>query len=159
MMSPAWKSSATLRVSPWIVALLAAFYVMPLAAQHATPSKPFLERTGFLLSSAGFRARFANDDASRKLLSTLPPHKFIVHNTGGVPRYVYADPGVCNCIFTGTRDNYVSYRAMLSNPVAGVDDVAPDYKTQASALLANDPMGAESLDDPAAIDIHIRDFM
>lgn len=159
MQSSARTSFVTLRVSPWIVAVLAALYVMPLAAQHAVPSKPFLERTGFLLSSAGFRARFANDETTRKLLGTLPPHKFVVHNSGGVPRYIYADPGVCNCIFTGTRDNFVSYRAMLSNPVAGVDDVAPDYKSQASALLANDPVAAESLDDPAAIDRHIRDFM
>ena len=129
--------------------LISALSVGPLAAQHATPSKPFLERTGFLMESAGFRARFANDDATRKVLRTLPPHKFVVHGAGAEARYIYADPGVCNCIFTGSRDNYLSYRDMLANPRPGVDDVAPDYKTQASALLGADPERGQLFDDPA----------
>jgi hypothetical protein len=147
-----------MRPSAWITVLASVLTAMPAAAQLATPSKPFLERTGFLLESAGFRARFANDDASRKALRALPPHKFVVHNEGGDARYIYADPGHCNCIFSGTRANWQAYRDMLSNPLAPVDDVAPDYKTQASALLANDPVRLESLDEPAILDGMLMDF-
>jgi hypothetical protein len=127
----------------------------PLAAQHAMPSKPFLERTGFLMESAGFRARLANDDQSRKALIALPPHKFVVHGIGADARYIYADPGHCNCIFTGTRDNYPSYRDMLANPRPGVDYVAPDFKTQASALLGADPERGQVFDDPS-MDLYFR---
>ena len=148
----------TLRVSFWIALLLAALYALPLAAQHTTPSRPFLERTGFLLESAGFRARFANDEAARKALRALPAHRFVVRGAGDAARYVYADPGVCNCIFSGSRDAFLSYQDMLRNPRPGVDDVAPDYKTQASALLADDPTRFETLEDPASAEIYFTEF-
>lgn len=148
----------TMRASPGITFLLAALSTFPVAAQHSAPSKPFLERTGFLLESAGFRARFANDEATRRALHALPPHKFVVHGAGDAARYIYADPGACNCIFSGSRDAFLSYQDMLRNPRPGVDDVAPDYKTQASALLANDPVRAEQLDDPAMLDAYFTRF-
>lgn len=148
----------TTRARLWIALLLAASCTLPTAAQHATPSRPFLERTGFLLESAGFRARFANDEGTRRALRALPPHKFVVHGTGDAARYVYADPGACNCIFSGSRDAFLSYQDMLRNPRPGVDDVAPDYKTQVSALLANDPVRAEQLDDPAMLDGYFKHF-
>lgn len=149
----------TLRASLWVMLLPMAFYALPLAAQHATPSRPFLERAGFLLESAGFRARFANDEATRRALQALPPHRFVVRGAGDAARYVYADPGACNCIFTGTRDAYLSYQDMLRNPRPGVDDVAPDYKTQASALLANDPVRFEALDQvPSEVDAYFDQF-
>ena len=147
-----------LYASLWTAAVFAALGALPLAAQHSPPSRAFLERTGFLLESAGFRARLANDDTTRRMLQALPAHKFVVHNESGDARYIYADPGVCNCIFTGTRSNYLSYRDMLSNPLAPVDDVAPDYKSQASALLANDPVHAEELNDPAMLDVFSTQF-
>jgi hypothetical protein len=147
-----------LRASLWAALLLAAFYTVPLAAQHAAPSRPFLERTGFFLESAGFRARFANDAATRKALNALPPHRFVVRGTGDTASYVYADPGVCNCIFTGSRQSFLSYQDMLRNPRPGVDDVAPDYKTQASALLANDPTRFEQLEEPAAVEAYFDAF-
>jgi hypothetical protein len=148
----------TLRASLWVILLLAALYTVPLAAQHSAPSRPFLESTGFLLESAGFRARFANDEATRKVLRALPPHRFVVRGSGDAVRYVYADPGVCNCIFAGSRDAYLSYQDMLRNPRPGVDDVAPDYKTQASALLADNPVRFEALEDPATVDLYFREF-
>jgi hypothetical protein len=148
----------TLRASLWVVLLLAALYTLPLAAQHSAPSRPFLERAGFLLESAGFRAHFANDEATRKALRALPPHRFVVRGSGDAARYVYADPGVCNCIFSGSREAFLSYRDMLTHPRPGVDDVAPDYKTQASALLADDPLRFEALEDPATVDVYFTEF-
>jgi hypothetical protein len=43
---------------------VAVLLAWPLAAQHAAPSKPFLEKTGFYLRSAGFRIQLANDAAA-----------------------------------------------------------------------------------------------
>ena len=142
-----------------LVALLALFPVRLLVAQQ-TPSKPFLEKTAFYLRSAGFNIRFANGDPkTERALRAMPPHRFVLHTLGAAPRYVYADPGVCNCIFSGTRDNYESYLSILRKPIPGVADVSPDYKTEASALLMEQPIdfGVVNPDDTLAD--YFRDYL
>src|SRR6476620_8458826 len=105
------------------------------------PSKPFLEKNSFYLSSAGFKVHFANDAAGKKAMHALPPHRFVVHDLGnGSVRYLYADPQHCMCVFIGTKDAYQSYRSILSQPLPRVDDVSADYKTQAGASLMGDPV-------------------
>jgi len=105
------------------------------------PSKPFLDKNSFYLSSAGFKVHLANDAEGKKALHALPPHRFVVHNLGGGDiRYLYAEPQHCVCVFIGTKGAYTSYRAMLSQQLEQADDVAPDYKTQAGALLTGDPV-------------------
>jgi hypothetical protein len=42
-------------------------------------------------------------------------------------------------IFIGTQANYQDYHDILARPLDQPDNVAPDYKTQASALLYGDP--------------------
>ena len=70
----------------------------------------------------------------------------MVHYTAGNPRTLTAEPQHCVCVFIGTRDAYQNYRAILAQPLAQADDVAPDYKTQASALLTgNDPIGIDTI--------------
>jgi hypothetical protein len=124
-------------VLPAIVLLLSA----SLLAALETPSKPFLDKNSFYLSSAGFRVHLANDADGKKALRALPPHRFVVHNLGnGDARYLYAEPLHCVCVFIGTKDAYLSYRAILSQPLPQADDVAPDYKTQTNALLVGDPV-------------------
>jgi len=77
-----------------------------------------LDKNSFYLSSAGFRAQFANDANGKKALLALPPHRFVIHNLGnGDVRYLYAEPQHCVCVFIGTKDAYVSYRAILSQPL------------------------------------------
>jgi hypothetical protein len=105
------------------------------------PSKPFLDKNSFYLSSAGFKAHFANDAAGKKAMHALPPHRIVVHDLGGGNvRYLYAEPQHCVCIFIGTKDAYQSYRSILSQPLPQVDDVVANYKTQAGALLMGDPV-------------------
>jgi hypothetical protein len=105
------------------------------------PSKPFLDKNSFYLSSAGFKVHFANDAEGKKAMHALPPHRFVTHDLGGGDiRYIYAEPQHCVCVFIGTKGAYTSYRAILSQPLAQPDEVAPDYKTQAGALLASDPV-------------------
>ena len=119
-----------------------------LLAALEPPSKPFLDKNSFYLTSAGFKTQFANDAAGKKALHALPPHRFVVHDNAGNPRYLYAEPQHCVCVFIGTKDAYENYRAILAQPLPQPDDVAPDYKTQASALLTgNDPIGIDTIGD------------
>jgi hypothetical protein len=119
-----------------------------LLAATEIPSKPFLEKNSFYLRSAGFRVQLANDSAAKKAMHALPAHRFVIHNLGGGDvRYLYAEPVHCVCVFIGTQANYTDYRSILSQPLRQPDDVSPDYKTQASALLVDDPVGIDTIGD------------
>jgi hypothetical protein len=111
------------------------------------PSKPFLDQNSFYLSSAGFKPQFASDAAGKKALHALPPHRFVIHDIGGDVRYLYAEPQHCVCVFIGTRDAWRNYRAILSQPLPQADNVPPDYKTQASALLTGEAIGIDTIGD------------
>jgi len=137
-----------------ITLLLCASLLMALEA----PSKPFLDKNSFYLSSAGFRVQVANDEAGRKAMHALPPHKFVIHRDGGTVRYLYAEPNHCVCIFIGTEAAYQNYRDILAKPVDQPDNVAPDYKTQASALLYGDPYDWTSLNQPTSIADYLRTY-
>ncbi len=134
--------------------LLGASLLMALEA----PSKPFLDKNSFYLSSAGFRVQVANDEAGRQALRALPPHRFVVHRTGNHVRYLYAEPNHCVCIFIGTQANYQDYRDILAKPVDQPDNAAPDYKTQASALLYGDPYDWNNLNQPDSIADYLRTY-
>ena len=122
------------------------------------PSKPFLEKNSFYLSSAGFRIQFANDPAGQKALRALPAHRFITNGVGDTLRYLYAEPQHCVCIFVGTKQNFQDYREILSQPPLQADDVSPDYKTQAEALLYGDPYDFDSLNDADSLAEYFRDY-
>ena len=105
------------------------------------PSKPFLDKNSFYLSSAGFKVHFANDAAGKKAMHALPPHRFVVHNLrGGDVRYLYAEPKHCVCVFIGTKDAYQNYLGILRQPIQQPDDVSADYNSQVSAVLDGDPV-------------------
>ncbi|HWN78632.1 MAG TPA: hypothetical protein VNN81_12310, partial [Bradyrhizobium sp.] len=82
-------------VFPAIVLLLCTSLLVALE----TPSKPFLEKNSFYLSSAGFRVQLANDPAGQKAMRALPAHRFVIHKLGDEVRYLYAEPQHCVCIF------------------------------------------------------------
>lgn len=139
--------------------LLSSFLMTtPLPALDSTPSQPFLEKNGFYLSSAGFRVKFATDAAGEKALKALPPHRFVIHTVNGNAHYLFADPKVCVCIFVGNKDNYLSYRSILSQPLgAPVGNVAPDYKTNAEMML-NDPLGTGDIYQPDSLAEYLQDY-
>src|SRR5262249_29279949 len=123
------------------------------------PSKLFLDKNSFYLSSAGFRVQVANDAAAKKAMNALPPHRFVVHRYGNNQvRYLYAEPNHCVCIFIGTQEAYQNYRDILAKPIDQPDNVAPDYKTQASALLYGDPYDFNSVDEPNTLAEYLRDY-
>jgi hypothetical protein len=144
----------TLGILPVIVLLLGASLLVALEV----PSKPFLEKNSFLLSSAGFRVKLANDPAGLKAMRALPAHRFVIHKNGGNVRYLYAEPNLCVCIFIGTAANYQDYRDILGQGLPQADDVAPDYKTQASALLYGDIYDWDNLNQPDSDAEFLRDY-
>ena len=143
-----------LRLFPALVPLL---YASVLAASE-TPSKPFLEKNSFYLSSAGFRVQVANDPAGQKALRALPANRFVINGVGDALRYFYAEPQHCVCIFVGTAANYQDYRDILGRGLPQADDVSPDYKSQAGALLYGDPYDWNSLNQPDSIAEYLRAY-
>jgi hypothetical protein len=138
---------------------LALFLCTSLLVALEVPSKPFLDKNSFYLSSAGFRVQVANDAAARKAMNALPPHRFVVHRYGNNEvRYLYAEPNHCVCIFIGTQEAYQNYRDILAKPIDQPDNVAPDYKTQASALLYGDPYDINSIDAPNTLAQELQDY-
>jgi hypothetical protein len=137
------RPTRTIGTLPAIALLLCASLLVALEV----PSKPFLDKNSFYLSSAGFRVQLANDAAAKKAMHALPPHRFVVHRYGNDVRYLYAEPNHCSCIFIGTQSAYDAYRNILSQPPDNPDYVAPDYKTQAGALLAATPVGIDTIGD------------
>ncbi len=137
-----------------IVLLLGASLLVALEV----PSKPFLQKNSFLLSSAGFRVKLANDPAGLRAMRALPAHRFVIHKNGGDVRYLYAEPNLCVCIFIGTAANYQDYRDILGRGLPQADDVAPDYKTQASALLYGDIYDWDNLNQPDSDAEFLRDY-
>ena len=133
-----------LRLLPAVVLLVSA----AVAAAVEEPSKPFLEKNSFYLSSAGFRIQVANDPAGLKALRALPPHRFVINGSGDTMRYLYAEPERCVCIFVGTQQAYDRYRSLLSQPLKPTDNVPADYKSQAAILLSNQPLRQSTRGDP-----------
>src|ERR1700722_7745212 len=99
------RGMRALGLLPAVVLLLCASLLVALEA----PSKPFLEKNSFYLSSAGCRGRLANDPAGQKALHALPAHRFVIHRFGNDVRYLYAEPNLCVCVFVGTQANYQDY--------------------------------------------------
>src|SRR6202795_910532 len=153
--SPAYaRGRKVLGAIPAIALLLCASLLAALEA----PSKPFLDKNSFYLSSAGFRVQVANAAAEKAALHPLPPHRFVIHKNGGDARYLFAEPVHCVCIFIGTEANYRDYRDILGRGLPQADDVSPDYKTQASALLYGDPYDWDNLNQPDSIADYLRTY-
>ena len=142
---------------PDALAGLSLLLVPPLAAQKAVPSRPVLDKNAFFLTSSGFKVQIANDPATRKLMTSLPSHQFVVHDVAGAQRYLYADPNVCVCIYVGDGDAYRAYRGMMTSHLQ-VDNVAPDYGSEVNMLL-RDPVASRTLENPAPLgDFFHRNF-
>lgn len=141
------------RLHAAIVFATFALCALPFAALAANLDKPFLDTNDFYLRSAGFKIKFANDAAGQKAMRAIPPHRMVTHKTTTGVRYLFADPQICVCIFIGTADNLESYRSIVANPLPQVDNVWPNYRTQASALLSD----MSNIEDDSLADF-LRDY-
>ena len=75
--SAVWSSlsSARVRKALGMVPAIALLMCASLLAALEAPSKPFLDKNSFYLSSAGFRVQVANDAAGKQAMHALPPHR------------------------------------------------------------------------------------
>ena len=112
----------------WVFATGMAF----LAAACADPEAP---NNGDLLAAAGFVQRKADTPERIAALKSLPPHQFVMRNSNGSVKYMYADPIACNCIYVGGQLAYNQYRQKMAGQVS--DD-------QIRAILSNTPLPGES---------------
>lgn len=134
---------------------LSLLLVPPLAAQKAVPSRPVLDKNAFTLTSAGFRVHLANDASTKKLMTSLPSHQFVMHDFGGAPRYLYADPNVCVCVYVGDATAYQSYRNLMTTHLKA-DNVSPDYSSEVNMLL-REPMNSNTLETPVSLGDFFRE--
>ena len=74
--------------------------------------------TGGLLAQAGFVRREADTPERVAALRALPPHHFVMRNSQGSGKYLYADPTSCGCIDVGGQRAYDQYRQMMTSRVA-----------------------------------------
>jgi hypothetical protein len=81
-----------------------------------------------------------------------------MHKVGDDLRYIYAEPQHCVCIFIGTKQAYDNYRDILSQPLPQADNVAPDYKTQAGALLNGEPVWLNTFNEPDSLAEYFRAY-
>jgi hypothetical protein len=67
-----------------------------------------------LLAQAGFVRRDADSPLRRAALKALPPHQFVMRNSNGSVKFMYADPTVRGCIYVGGQGAYDRYRHMMA---------------------------------------------
>ena len=70
-----------------------------------------------LLAQAGFVRRDVNTQERLAAMKVLPPHQFVVRNSNGSVKYMYADPNVCGCIYVGGQADYDRYRQIMVSRV------------------------------------------
>lgn len=66
-----------------------------------------------LLSAAGFSAKPAITADQQSALKSLPANKFVQQDHDGQIVYLYADPIVCQCVYTGSQAAYSKYSQMV----------------------------------------------
>ena len=108
------------------ITLLAAACANP---EAAAPTKDDL------LAQAGFVRRDVNTQERLAALKVLPPHQFVMRNSNGSIKYMYADPNVCGCIYVGGQRAYDQYRQMMVSRV---------QEAQIRAILSTTTLPGES---------------
>lgn len=92
-------------------ARLVAISICALAGLAACASMPSRVRNKEnLLAAAGFDMHPATTPEREAELKSLPPNKFVTRTKGDHVEYLYADPLVCNCLYTGDQKAFGNYK-------------------------------------------------
>jgi hypothetical protein len=65
-----------------------------------------------ILTAAGFQIEPADTPERLAQLRTLTAHRVVRSSRDGQPRYVYADPDGCQCLYVGDPKQYEKYRKL-----------------------------------------------
>jgi len=68
------------------------------------------------LEDTGFVMRPALTPQQLERVRLLPPHKFIARTKNGRRYFLYADPGLCKCVFVGDALAMANYQGLVSPP-------------------------------------------
>jgi hypothetical protein len=72
-----------------------------------------------LLQAAGFTRRDADTPAKVAHLESLTPYRIRYYvNSKGMPRYHFADPSFCHCVYIGDDANYQRYQKLKADRLA-----------------------------------------
>ncbi len=66
-----------------------------------------------LLSAAGFTVLPATTQQRQDMLATLPPNRVSQIIKGDYVTYVYPDPVLCRCLYTGGQQAFAQYAAYV----------------------------------------------
>jgi hypothetical protein len=75
-----------------------------------------------LLTAAGFQVKAADTPEKATHLQQLTPGKIIRREQNGQVSYVYADRTWCNCLYTGTEQQYQEYRRLARQQTAADEE-------------------------------------
>jgi|RhiMetdeSRZDD1v2_1073273.scaffolds.fasta_scaffold113013_6 hypothetical protein len=94
-----------------------------------------------ILTAAGFQIEPADTPERLTQLRTLPAHRVVRSSRDGQPRYVYADPDGCQCLYVGGPKQYEKYKTLtLRAWEKELSEEAP------MATEASDPRGYDDFD-------------
>ena len=65
-----------------------------------------------MLAAAGFRMHPAETDEHMQKLQNMKPLKLQYFFVNGKPRYWFADPKFCKCIYIGDEEDYQKYQQL-----------------------------------------------
>jgi hypothetical protein len=86
-----------------------------------------------MLSAAGFRMHPADTPAREDNLKAVTPLKLRYDVRDGKLHYWFADPVVCNCLFTGSEKNYQRYEQLkLQSQMVQREQVAAELNEDAA---------------------------
>ena len=114
----------------WAVALTSVVFLAAACANSAAEAPA----QGGLLAEAGFVRRNADTPERMAALKALPPHQFVMRNSNGSVKFMYADPTACECIYVGGQHAYDQYRAKMASQVSDA---------QIRAILSTAPLPGE----------------
>jgi hypothetical protein len=86
--------------------------VLGLSSGCATIRRHDTLQTEQMLAAAGFRMKLADTPEKLAHLQTLTPRRLVPHRQADQLYYVYADPEVCRCLYTGTETQYQAYQQL-----------------------------------------------
>ncbi|HJU27783.1 MAG TPA: hypothetical protein VJ718_01355 [Candidatus Binataceae bacterium] len=70
------------------------------------------DRIEAMLAASGFRMHPADTEEHQRRLETMPPLKLQYFFVNGKPRYWFADPQFCKCIYIGNEHDYQNYQSL-----------------------------------------------
>lgn len=91
-----------------IVMVMGVVACLPLVACESTQTR--VQSKEDLLAAAGFDVHPASTPQRVAELKSLPPDKFVTRAKGDHVEYLYADPLVCNCLYTGDQQAFNNYK-------------------------------------------------